>query len=388
MAGIGPGKMKLAFCIFKYYPFGGLEKNFLRALEETSSRGHSVCVFTMGWEGNLPEFVVKNNIRIVPVKAYGLTSHGRCRSFATKVKPLLQAGKFDIVLGFNRMPGLDLYYCADVCLARTSKSRSFLYRLMPRYRVFLDLERSVFSPESDTCILALSHIQKEIYRQEYGTEEGRFFDIPPGIEKDRIRSAAGKRGEARSRLGLGTGDRMLLMIGSDFKRKGVSRSLRALAALPESLQTHTKLFVVGKGYEDKMRSVAKKLGILSQTVFTGGVENVPDYLAAADLLLHPAVFENTGNAIVEALIAGVPVIATSNCGYAFHVADSGAGAVVEGDKFSQDSLNRTLAELLSLADESLDKLRSKAIAYSDSHDLYSRPVAIADIIEKLVRSDV
>ncbi|MBN1863559.1 MAG: glycosyltransferase family 4 protein [Victivallales bacterium] len=375
--------MKLAFCIFRYYPFGGLEKNFLRILMETASRGHSISVFTMGWEGDIPAFVEDKRIKIVDVRHRGITNHGRCMSFVMNVRPLLEAGAFDLVVGFNKMPWLDLYYCADVCFARVSKSKPFISRLTPRHRVFLELERAVFSPEGKTRILALSGIQKRIYREEYGTQDERFHEVPPGIEKDKIRSCLGKRAEFRARLGGSEACCMLLMIGSDFKRKGVSRSLRALAALPESIRSATRLFVIGKGDEPEMRSMAERLGVAGQTVFTGGVDNVPEFLAAADLLLHPALSENTGNAIVEALIAGVPVIATSNCGYAFHVLESGAGAVIEGDKFTQTSLNAKLAELIALHGEQFDKLRGKAILYSDSRDLYSRPVVIADIIEKL-----
>ena len=174
---------------------------------------------------------------------------------------------------------------------------------------------------------------------------------------------------------------MLIMVGSDFKRKGVIRSIRAIAALPDKLKNSTKLFIIGKG---KAANLARSANLNNINVtFTGAVNDVQKYLAASDLLLHPAVSENTGNAIVEGLISGTPVIATSNCGYALHVSSADAGQVIDGDNYTQDEFNDVLQQVLKLLPEKHTVWRTNAIAYSDKTDFYSRPSAITDIIENL-----
>ncbi|MCK5844020.1 MAG: hypothetical protein KAG97_04880, partial [Victivallales bacterium] len=95
----------------------------------------------------------------------------------------------------------------------------------------------------------------------------------------------------------------------------------------------------------------------------------------------------TGNAIVEALIAGIPVLTLSNCGYAFHVEKSAAGAVLDGWTFSQDDFNAKLAELLRVMPEKSAEWRAAALKYSDDTDFYSRPQVVADIIAKLAEVD-
>jgi len=100
-------------------------------------------------------------------------------------------------------------------------------------------------------------------------------------------------------------------------------------------------------------------------------------------LLHPARRENTGNAIVEALVAGLPVLATDSCGYGFHVERAAAGRLVPGAPFRQEELDRELAAML--AAPSPEAWRQRALEYSDLTDLYSRPQAAADIIEKVAR---
>ena len=49
----GRGKT-IAFCLFKYFPYGGLQRDFLRIALETQARGFNIRVYTLEWEGDLP----------------------------------------------------------------------------------------------------------------------------------------------------------------------------------------------------------------------------------------------------------------------------------------------------------------------------------------------
>lgn len=378
--------MRLAFAIFKYYPFGGLERNFLRITDECLKRGHTVKILTMRWDGDVPKTLRTPKCEIEKVSFSGFSNHARCASYVKSLRKILDEENFDFIVGFNRMPYLDLYYCADVCYVDDIRTRrSSLNRLTPRHKVYSKFEKAVFSPESKTAILALSDIQREIYIREYGTQPNRFFPIPAGINKELVRSGpvGEERDEFRTSLGVSDDDSMLLMVGSDFERKGVDRSIRALGALPPETRSRTKLFIAGKGKARKLSGLAESLGIGDHVVFLGAVDNVPQLLSAAEMLLHPARAENTGNAIVEALIAGIPVLTLSNCGYAFHVEKASAGAVLDGWTFSQDDFNAKLAELLLVLPDKRVEWRTAALKYSDEADFYSRPKVVADIIAKL-----
>ena len=72
--------MKLAFCLNYYFPFGGLQRDFLRVAMISQSRRHSVTVYTMHCEGE-PTAGFGINI----VKPRGLTNHARSRDFARQV---------------------------------------------------------------------------------------------------------------------------------------------------------------------------------------------------------------------------------------------------------------------------------------------------------------
>jgi len=371
--------MKLAFLLFKYSHFGGLERNFLRIAHACTKHHHDVHVFTMDWSGHRP-----SDLSISLVPSHGLRNHSRCRSYVEWLTNNINPADFDLVVGFNRMPRLDLYYAADVCYVREmARRRGYLVRLTSRYRTYAALEQAVFSPESQTEIMYLSETERRHYIDAYGTQVSRFHYLPPGVDRQRIRNSLspGTRARIRSDLGLTNGDVFLLMVGSDFRRKGVARSIHAIASLPPALRAKSHLIVIGRGKARPLQRLATRLKVKDRVRFLGGRSDVPEFLAAADLLLHPAISENTGNAIVEALVAGLPVIATETCGYAFHVRDSGAGEVIPSDPFDQQIMNDRLAALL--LSPTLRSYHETALAYTDTTDLYSRPQTAVRIIESV-----
>jgi UDP-glucose:(heptosyl)LPS alpha-1,3-glucosyltransferase len=114
----------------------------------------------------------------------------------------------------------------------------------------------------------------------------------------------------------------------------------------------------------------------------GGRADVPDFLLAADLLLHPARKENTGTVILEAMVAGLPMLVTDVCGYAKYVTQSGAG-VVMSSPFEQSALNNQLVDML-LDDKKNERMQC-ALAFADKEDLYSMPEKAVEAIEVVAK---
>ncbi|MFO7667468.1 MAG: glycosyltransferase family 4 protein [Desulfobacterales bacterium] len=285
-------------------------------------------------------------------------------------------------MGFNRIPGIDLYYAADVCYAaRIQKRRSLFLQLTSRDRIFSELEKAVFSKNSQTEILLLSKKEKTIYQSIYGTCDKRFHLVPPGVDKKHICSYLGteNRRKIRMNFGLSEKDNFLLMIGSHFHTKGVDRSIKALGSLPLSLRKSTHLFIIGKGIKEPFCLLARLLGIGDNINFLGTRDDVPLFLAGADFVLQPSRTENTGNPIVESLVAGIPVIATESCGYSFHVEHANAGILIPDSPFSQKKMNDILEEMITSPKREM--WRENALSYAETTDLYNRFEVIADLIE-------
>jgi len=370
--------LKLAFCLFKYFPYGGLQRDLIHIAEACRKRGHSIHVFAMSWEGDVPQGF---EVTLMPVR--GWTNHRRCYNFAEKVTKYLKKDSHDFVIGFNKMKGLDAYYAADSCYqARSKEEKNFLYRLGGRYKTYAGLEKAVFEPSSNTSILLISAKEKAKYIRYYGTADDRFHELPPGIPRDRVISddAGEIRKSTRSELGIKDDGILLLMVASSFKTKGLDRALLALAGLPESLRQQTKLVVIGHGKPKPFESIAKRLNIAGSLVFLGGRDDVPRFMKASDLLVHPAYSENAGTVLIEAMAAGLPVLATDICGYALHILNAGAGLLIPSP-YKQTTFNALLRQMITSPER--ETWKSMGIDYVNRNDFFSRPEKAADIIESL-----
>ena len=372
--------MKLAFLIYSYFPYGGQQRDFLRVANACIARGHKVVVYTMKWQGDIPTDM---EVVLIDVKAW--SRHGLYTRFTTHVTAALQASPVDVVVGFNKMPGLDLYFAADPCFAeRAKKQRGFYYRFTPRYRHFIAYEEAVFGTQAKTQVLLLSPLQRGQFEQHYPHSTQRFHDIPPGISRDRQlpENAAAIRASFRHQFRIAEHELVIVQIGSGFVVKGVDRSLRALASLPTRLRHTIRYFVVGQDKSDRFRRLAKRLGIAEQCEFLGGRDDVPRFLLGADLMLHPAYSESAGYTLLEATIAGLPVLTTATCGYAFHIERARVG-IVSASPFDQQLLNKQLLEMLTSPER--EQWRANGIAYGRTKDLYSMPETVATLIEDLAK---
>jgi UDP-glucose:(heptosyl)LPS alpha-1,3-glucosyltransferase len=365
--------MKLAFCLFNYFPFGGLQRDFLRIAKEAVRRGHQVDVWTMAWQGELEPLL---SVNIVPVS--GLQNHVRARQFVSYVRPRL--ANYDLVMGFNKMPGLDIYYAADTCYqAKAKRQRGAWYRLTPRYQHLIAYEKAVFDVDAETFILSLSNAQRREFADLYQTPAERFYLLPPGIAKDRIApfNAEDIRQHVRETLDIRADEFLLLMVGSGFKTKGLDRILLAFAKLPNELKSCSYVYVIGEDHSRLFQKQAKKLGLASRVKFLGGRHDVPDFLLAADVLLHPAYNENTGTVLLEALVSGLPVLTTDVCGYANYVNEAQAGVVLSSP-FQQTELNQALAAML-LSERAT--WRKNALEFARQADIYSLAEKAVDKVE-------
>jgi len=370
--------MQLAFCLYKYFPFGGLQRDFLRIALACQARGHAIRVYTLSWQGEVPA-----GFEVVTVPVRALTNARRYEKFSAWVARDLAQRPAERVVGFNKMPGLDVYFAADPCYEEKAQTlRNPLYRFSGRYRHFAAYERAVFAPDSRTEILMISQVQQPFFEKHYATPKSRFHLLPPGIARDRRAppEAPAIRAAFRAEFGLGEDDLLLLQIGSGFKTKGLDRSLQALAHLPADLRGRTRLIAIGQDEPSQFQRMAAGLGLAGQVDILAGRDDIPRFLLGADLLVHPAYNENTGTVLLEALVAGLPVLCSAVCGYA-HYIDEAAGGRVIPEPFAQATMDGLLQEIL------LDRAQRavwqrNALAWAEHADIYSNAERAAEIILK------
>jgi UDP-glucose:(heptosyl)LPS alpha-1,3-glucosyltransferase len=334
--------MKFAFIIFKYFPFGGMQRDMLRTANELVKRGHAVEIFTLSWQGD-----VSTNIKVHVLPQAGLFNYMRYQKFIDATFRQINADKFDYIFGYNRMAGLDAHFAADPCfIERAQQQRSFLYRLLPRFKWFAACEKAVFSSEVNTQILAVALTEKPHFAKWYGTQGARFHYIPPFLSKDRfvLEDKATMRKHLRDTFHFGADDFVFLLTGSGFAMKGLDRAILALKPLPDKLRANTRLVAVGQDNPKQFQKIAKKLGLENNVIISKGRPDIPQLMQGADVCVHPAYRENTGLVILEGMACGAPMLVTASCGYAQHVADANAG-IVSAMPFDQEKFNAQFLEM-------------------------------------------
>jgi glycosyltransferase involved in cell wall biosynthesis len=121
------------------------------------------------------------------------------------------------------------------------------------------------------------------------------------------------------------GARVLLAVARLTTQKGIDVAVHALALLPDD----TVLVVLGEGPErPALEGLARSLGVERRMFLLGRVPDVAAWLRRATLLVHPARWEGFGIGVLEAMLAGLPVVATNVSSLPELVADGKTGILV------------------------------------------------------------
>jgi glycosyltransferase involved in cell wall biosynthesis len=132
---------------------------------------------------------------------------------------------------------------------------------------------------------------------------------------------AGEREHARQDLGARAGDVLLVTTSRLVEKNAVDDVIRALRHLPAQV----RFIVYGAGPErDALEKLARDTGVSARVRFMGHVshEDLPRALHACDLFVRPSRTEGMGNSFIEAMAAGLPVIATQEGGIADFLFDA------------------------------------------------------------------
>ena len=371
----------LVFTLFRFFPYGGLQRDFLRIAAAAYDRGYDILVYCTAWDGPRPE-----NFQIIIVEAAGVSNHAKYLSFAEFIAEDAKWRQPDAIIGFNRMPGLDVYYAADSCFEHKARNmRTAFYRRTERYRVMSEFEHAVFDTNRATQIMLIADSQREQFQKYYGTPDKRLHMLPPGVSRDRARPPNWQalRQQIRHEFGLADDELLLLLIGSGFVTKGLDRAINALAALPEDLASRTRMLVIGQDNPQKFLRLARSLEVAERLTIIRGRDDIPALLQGADLMVHPAYMESGGMVLVEGVIAGLPVVASSVCGFAHHIVTADAGQLIP-EPFHQDEMNDIVTQALRDADQRA-RWSANGVRYGQQHDeLYDMPTHALGIIEQTI----
>ena len=291
--------MKLALIRRKFSATGGAELYLSRLLDALVKAGQEVHLYAEAWD----------------TKAEGVTFHAVQSDgpveFAEGVKSALVAETFDCIFSLERTLQQDVYRAGDglhrVWLERRKQFNPWWCNIFPSRPAFhhamTELEAQTFDPKNTLFVIVNSEMVRREILANFQFPAERIFLVRNGVDIKRFQS--GDRAATRARLGVRDDEYLLLFVGSGWERKGLRFLLQAMKKFAGQ---KVKLLVVGKG--DKPWAARENI------IYAGQSEKVEDAYAAADLFTFVPIYEPSSNVVVEALVAGLPVITSAYNGAA------------------------------------------------------------------------
>jgi glycosyltransferase involved in cell wall biosynthesis len=219
------------------------------------------------------------------------------------------------------------------------RARNINYSSFHRWLVRLTM-RSV-----DAVIINSAYLREFAIDQE-GAPSDRIFVIPNGVRVDDY-SAAICSTSLRKDFGLPHQSKLVGSVGRLTLQKGFDVLLKAVSLVNRPA---LDLLICGLGEEEgNLRALADKLGLRKQVHFVGYRRDIPSFLKSLDLYVHPARFEGMPNAVLEAMAAACPVVATDIDGARELITDGEHGWLVPPE--DPAALASTLKEALANLDE-------------------------------------
>ncbi len=281
--------------VINYPGQGGMEKYAYLLAKYAINSGHSV-EFVFGGEGPLVNQVnnIGCHVHMLKMRApYDLVAVYNLVKLLKNLKPDVVHTHFMrenfLVIDASRFVKIPAIF-------------STVHRLEPKS----SLQASVNQLYSKglTKFIAVSPLAKEYLLNE-GIKESKIITIPNGAEIGEF-----DKNNIRKRYSLTKKDIIFAYVGRFSEEKGHEILIRAFA---KSHKANWKLLLVGDGeLIESMKGLAQKLKISNKIIFTGAIENGYEAIAVANYYVQPSKIENMPISVVEAMLLGVPVLA-SNC---------------------------------------------------------------------------
>ena len=180
---------------------------------------------------------------------------------------------------------------------------------------------------------ALTHHVATVMAKRLRIPADKIEVIPRGRDAARLgRRSDERRMATRHRLGISSTDPFLLVVGRQEPQKGHDVLIRALPAV-RARYPEVRVVVAGREGRatEQLADLVASMELAEAVRFLGARDDVPDLLAAADVLVYPSLWEGAGGTLLEAMALECPIVTSRLPVLLETVDDSSAELVSPGD---------------------------------------------------------
>lgn len=341
---------------------GGAERHVADLATSLASRGYEVTV-ACSVGGTFASSLERMGVAVRPL-ARTLVKRRLSVGFARALRRLLRAEPFDLVhahvyasAGAAALATLG----TGVPLVVTEHTEGAWKQRRHRHA-------SRFVYRRANVVIAVSAAIRDLLAERYGVPAGKLACVPPGVAPLPARRPS-KRATTAGRDGVLVGRVARLQ-----PEKAVDVFLEAAARVAAAVP-HARFLVVGDGpARDELEALAAALGIDHRVDFLGAIDDARDLIADLDVLVVSSRSEGSPLVALEAMQAGVPVVASAIGGIPDQIEHGRSGLLVSPD--APDELAAAMVELLA------DPVRARALGEAGRRRalaLFSYPEMVARI---------
>lgn len=316
---------------------GGTEKNIISLTTNLNrERFENIVVALMAGGGLIDEFTCLN------VKAY-------CVGMTSKFDIMAIKRLYNIIKK-SRIDILHTYLFHANLLGRIIGKMTGVKFIVSSERC-LDLERGIFSVWinrltaiwADKIITVSDSVREMLIKRERISEE-KLIRIYSGIDLNGIEKSESP-GKIREEFKIVHDSPLVGCVGRFRREKGQSYLIQVIPDVLKKFPKTVFLFVGDGEGENRLKSMAKRLGISSNVIFTGYRKDNLNVISSLDLLVLPSLEEGLPRVALEAQAIGIPVVA-SNVGGVIEAVDDGKTGILVPPR-DINALSNAIVQLLS-----------------------------------------
>jgi UDP-glucose:(heptosyl)LPS alpha-1,3-glucosyltransferase len=331
--------MKVTICCKQFAQGGGAESFLVNFVDRLLEDGHQVKVITPHADAAARRLeVARLAVSRAPRSLADLL-------LARASKKALAADDADVTFSDQKCWGAQVVRLGGGVQREYVKQREKSYRwplrcalnkvvrrlsLRERLRSYID--DKLYEAPGPQCVIANSDMVRREIARYYPHVAGRVKVVYNGADPKRFTPMLRQthREAVRRQLAIPAEALVGVFVGHDWRRKGLSTFIEALAILARKPQMGPVCgIVVGKGAKGEAESFARRKGAAHLLRFVG--PTAPDrYYGASDLLVLPSYYDPCANVTLEALACGLPVI-TSVFNGAFELLTAGVNGFYVSD---------------------------------------------------------
>jgi glycosyltransferase involved in cell wall biosynthesis len=303
-------------------PVGGVEKLILGVIRNYDRRRFRPCVCSLSDRGEIGAEIEKAGVEVI---CLGRLGHRFSPAMVMEIRDIIREKDISVVrtdqYHANLYGRLGAYLAGAPCVVATVHNVYTRDKKLHRRLINRALSRA-----TDRVVAVSEAVKRDVVRYDSVPEE-KVSVIYNGIETGLYPGLG--RSTARAGLGIDPGAPVAGVVGRLVAQKGHRYLIKAVSEVKERLPGLV-LLIVGDGpLKAELQGYAASLGLTGpDVIFTGARMDVPELLSAMDVFVFPSLWEGLGNALIEAMAARLPIIASDIAPVREVMPSAGIGALV------------------------------------------------------------